>query len=359
MNPLTRARTGLTSARRRWPLLDHLIRMYGRYQSDGGDRLAAAVTFYWFLSLFPILLLAISLLGYVYGDRAEARVSDGLTGYLPQQLVDTIGQTLSQAKGRAGVIGLVGLLLSGLGWIDGLREALLAVWHRARDPRNIVLRKLADVVVLLGLFATIGASVVITGATTAATDGVLSLLGLSSTPVATALTQVLAYLLAGAADTAIFLFLFTRLPATTPRVTNVLPAAVFGAIGFEVLKYAGAFYVARTTTKGEATYGTFAVVVGLLLFLNLVSRLILLAAAFAVTAAGDDDVAPSATADEPGAEPAAAGREPAGATRPAGPPDRQVALVRNAARFTAGALGAALVLVVAGGARTLASVVRR
>ena len=91
--------------------------------------------------------------------------------------------------------------------------------------------------------------------------------------------------------------MFTRLPRVKTPLVKVLRTAVFGAVLFEILKFGGAYYVARTTTKGEATYGTFAVVVGLLLFLNLASRLILITAAFAVTAPYDSDVAPSGTAD--------------------------------------------------------------
>jgi membrane protein len=295
---ISTAKSALPRAREKAPFLDHLVRMYGRYQADGGDRLAAAVTFYWFLSLFPILLLAISLLGYVYGDDAPQHVTDALSGYLPNQLVTTIGDTLVNAKGKAGVIGLVGLLLSGLGWVDGLREAIRSIWHQNIKAGNLITRKLVDIVVLIGLFATIAASVVITGATTAATGYVIDLLNLSDTTVATVFTQVLAYVLSGIADTALFLYMFTRLPRISQPITKVLRAAVFGAIGFEVIKFAGAFYVARTTSKGQATYGAFAVVVGLLLFLNLVSRWILITAAFAVTKPYDSDALPSGTANK-------------------------------------------------------------
>jgi len=294
---ISKVKSGFASTREKRPFLDHVIRMYGRYQADGGDRLAAAVTFYWFLSLFPILLLAISVLGFVYGDDAPQKVSDGLQGYLPQQLVETIGETLADAKGKAGVLGLAGLLLSGLGWIDGLREAIRSIWHQNITAGNFITRKLVDIVVLVGLFATIAVSIVITGATTAATGGVLGILGVDETAGAKVLTQALAYLLSGVADTALFVYMFTRLPRVKTPVVRVLKAAVFGAVGFEILKFIGAFYVARTTSKGEATYGAFAVVVGLLLFLNLISRLILLTAAFAVTAPYDSDVAPSGTAD--------------------------------------------------------------
>jgi membrane protein len=293
---ISTAKAALPRAREKAPFLDHVIRMYGRYQADGGDRLAAAVTFYWFLSLFPILLLAISLLGYVYGDTAPQHVTNALRGYLPDQLVKTIGTTLVDAKGKAGAIGLVGLLLSGLGWVDGLREAIRSIWHQNLQAGNIVMRKLLDIVILIGLFATIAASVVVTGATTAATGYVIHLLGWSNSTGARVFTQVLAYLLSGIADTVLFAFMFTRLPRVSQPITKVLRSAVFGALGFEVIKFAGAFYVARTTSKGEATYGAFAVVVGLLLFLNLISRWILLTAAFAVTKPYNSDVLPSGTA---------------------------------------------------------------
>ena len=194
---ISAAKNALPRVRAKRPFLDHLIRMYGRYQADAGDRLAAAVTFYWFLSLFPILLLAIAVLGYVYGNSAPQHVTNALSGYLPGNLVKTIGDTLVSAKGKAGVIGIIGLLLSGLGWVDGLREAIRSIWHQNVKAGNIITRKLVDIVVLAGLFVTIGASIVITGATTAATGYVIDLLGLSSTTAAKLFTQLLAYVLSG------------------------------------------------------------------------------------------------------------------------------------------------------------------
>ena len=285
-------------ARENRPFLDHLVRTVQRYQADTGDRLAASVTYFWFLSLFPILLLAISLLGYVYGDEANARVQDALGGVLPPQLVETLGTTLEQAKGPAGVLGVAGTLYSGLAWIDALREAIRTVWHQNVLAGNIVVRKLVDVVVLVGLFATIAASVLTTGLVTGFSTTVLGALGIDDSLPARVFTRVLGYALALVADTALFLYLFARLSRVQNPVRRLLKGAVFGAVGFELLKVLGGIYVARTTSKGEATYGTFAVVVGLLLFLNLVSRLLLLAAAFVVTAPYDSDVAPSGTASK-------------------------------------------------------------
>lgn len=297
MPVLSSVKSALPRAREKRPFLDHLVRAVQRYLADAGDRLAAAVTFYWFLSLFPILLLAVAALGFVYGDEAPLRVQDALGSVLPATATKTIGDVLVEAKGPAGVVGLVGLLFSGLGWIDALREAIRSMWHQNVTAGNLVVRKLVDVVVLVGLFATIAASIVVTGAATAATDYVLELVGVSETTASKFFVSVLTYVLAGVADTALFVYLFTRLPRVVTPIRRVLKGALLGAVGFAVLKFLGGFYIARTTSKGEATYGAFAVVVGLLLFLNVVSRFLLLTAAFVVTAPYDSDVAPSGTAD--------------------------------------------------------------
>jgi len=287
----------LERVRRKRPFLDHLVRMFQRYQADSGDRLASAVTFYWFLSLFPILLIAVYFTRLALGDDAGRQVTSGLGPYLGKPTAGAIADVVQSNAGKAGLIGLFGTLLSGLGWIDALREAIRTVWHQNIKAGNIITRKLIDTVALVGLFAVIAASVVVSGAATAATQQVLSFLGMSQSAGAKVVTFVLSYALGALIDVGIFLYLFVRLARVPTPVRRVLKGAVFGAVGFEVLKFAGAFYIGRTTSKGEATYGSFAVVVGLLLFLNLVSRLVLYTAAFTVTAPYDDDVAPSGTAD--------------------------------------------------------------
>lgn len=295
-NPAAPFLRAFAALRRRRPFVDHLVRTVQRYQADTGDQLAAAVTYYWFLSLFPVVLLAVALLGHVYGDSASEKVSAALSGVLPAQVAGTLGDTVQKAAGPAGVLGVLGLLYSGLGWIDGLRQAIRTVWHQNVNAGNIVTSKLWDAVALVGLFVTIAASVVVTGFVTGFSDTLLRWLGQDPTStLATLLTRLLGYGLALLADVALFVYLFVRLARVRSPLRNLVQGAVFGAVGFEVLKVLGGIYVARTTTRGAATYGTFAVVVGVLLFLNLVSRLLLYASAFVVTGPYDSDVAPSGT----------------------------------------------------------------
>jgi membrane protein len=294
---MNRLKASFATLRRKRPLVDHLVQMFGRYQADTGDRLAAAVTFYWFLSLFPILLMAVYITSLALGADAGKQVTDGLQPYLGQATAGAVGKVVQNSAGKAGLIGLAGTLLSGLGWIQALREAIRTMWHQNVTAGNIITRKIIDAIALVGLFAVIAGSVVLSGAATATTASVLDFLGLTDTTGATFFTIALSYVLGAVVDVLIFLYLFLRLAKVPTPVRQVLKGAVFGAIGFEVLKAFGALYVGRTTSKGEATYGTFAVVVGLLLFLNLVSRLVLYAAAFVVTAPYDSDVRPSGTAD--------------------------------------------------------------
>jgi membrane protein len=224
-------------------------------------------------------------------------VQDALGDVLPATVVETLGTTLQEAKGPAGVIGLVGLLYSGLGWIDALREALRTMWHQNVLAGNLLVKKVADVLALVGLFATIAASLAVTGAATAATGYALDQVGQGGSGAAVLLTRVLGLALSLVTDTALFLYLFARLSRVGTPWRRLVKGAVFGAVGFELLKVVGAVYVARTTSKGAATYGTFAVVVGLLLFLNLFTRLLLFTAAWTVTAPYDSDIPPSGTAD--------------------------------------------------------------
>src|SRR5512144_2564533 len=284
-----RAGAAAGSVRRRVPALDHLVRAYTRYVADTGDRLAAGVTYFGFLSFFPLVVLAVSVLGFVLADNDAAirEVQRQLEAFAPGLAHQLPIPEIVAARQGLGVLGLAGLLYAGLGWVDALREAIRTVWHHNVKAGNFVVRKLLDVTILAGLGLTLAASVAASGLVTSATTWLLGLVGL--------------------VDVAVFVYLFIRLPRLTIPWRRVVKGAVFAAVGFEVLKYAGAFYVQNTTRN--PVYGTFAVVVGLLIWITPVSRFLLFAAAWTVTAPYDTDVAPSGTAGPREAEKAGVPKE--------------------------------------------------
>ena len=291
-------KAAVATAREKRPFLDHLVRAFGRYQADAGDRQAAAVTFFGFLSFFPILALATSVLSYALGDQAVGTVVREVNSYAPG-LADQLGLeeilTNNTKAGVAGLLGLAGLLYSGLGWVDALREAIRAIWHHNVKAGGFLAKKAKDVVVLVGLGVTIVASVGVSAATGAFTDLALDAIGLERTVVATALAKVVGITLGLATSTALFLFLFWRLPKVQSPFRRVVRGALLAAVLFELLKRVGAIYIERTTEN--PLYGSFAVIVGLLVWINIVSRMLLVCAAWTVTAPYDSDIEPSGTAN--------------------------------------------------------------
>jgi membrane protein len=293
-----RGEAAVVNVRKRAPWLDHLIRAYGRFKDDGGNRLAASVTYFAFLSFFPLVVLAFSITGFIVDayPAAQDSVVTAFNNFLPG-LADKLNvENIGSAKVATGIIGLVGLLWAGLGWVDALREGLRAIWHHDADDVGFVSKKLNDVLVLMGLGLTLLVSVTITGAAAGVTGWVLDHIGLSGNAAAHVLLTVVGIALALAADWLVFLFLLGSLPKVGVPRRALWRGAAFGAVGIEILKVLGAILVGRAT--GNPVYGTFGVMVGLLIWIYLVSRLILFTAAWTVTAPFESDVPPSGSAEE-------------------------------------------------------------
>lgn len=266
---------------------------WARYQADGGDRLAAGVTYFGFLSFFPLVALAFAVLGYVVaGDSALQRdVERSLSSYLPGLIGNGPHQIsvrdVAATKAGAGVVGLVGLLVAGLGWIAALRQSIRIIWHEDPKDAGFLRSKLRDLTALLVIGVGVLSSVAVSAAATAVTDQLLRWVGLSAAGVGAVLTPVLAVLVGIAVDTLVLAYLFTLVPRTPGGWRRVWRGALLGAVALEVLKLIGTFLVARTTSN--PLYGTFAVVVGLLVWINVISRVLMLAACWTVV--GLDDLA--------------------------------------------------------------------
>jgi membrane protein len=287
MKLLDRSRERLRDARARHPALDHAVRAYDRHSEVLGGQIAAAITYFGFLSFFPLLALAFAVVGYVSVVYPGAR--DGITHAVEQTFPSLIGPGSGQinindvvaAKGGAGVVGLLGLLYAGLGWVDALRDGLRRVFGTLDESLPLLRKKLSDLVVLVLLGLALLASVVVSSLATSATAYVLGKVGLADSLAATVLLKVLAVALALLVDTAMFAILFSRLPGANLPWRQVRSGAVLAAVGFEVLKLLGTFLIGRTTHN--PVYATFGVVVGLLVWINFVSKLLVFAAAWTAT----------------------------------------------------------------------------
>lgn len=271
-----------STARRRRPWIDHLGRAYERYQDRRGDRLAAAMTYFGFLSFFPLLALAYSLLGYLVGASATARdkLLEAIDSLLPGLADEVPVEKIAQAKTTAGVIGLVLLLVIGLRWVDALRESLREIWGHDPTGGRYLVNKLWDVGILGFLGLALIMSVTVSALSSAATHEVLEFLRVAVPGMGT-LLRILSIAVAIGFNTLIFLVLFSRLSGTRAAVRQLLSGALFGAVGFEVLKLAATLLIAGTTHN--PVYASVTVVAGLLVWIDIASRFTLFAAAWTAT----------------------------------------------------------------------------
>jgi membrane protein len=296
------AKGRVAGLRARLPAVDRAVRAYGRYDESRGNQLAAAMTFYGFLSFFPLLALAFALLGYAveWAPDVRAEVTALIRDTLPGLVGDDEGQInvqrIADARAGAGILGLLGLLWTGTGWVDAVRESLRVVFGTGKPGMRLPVRKAWDVAVLAALGTAVLASLALSGVTTALAGAALAVVGLDGSAVAGVVLQVLSLLVVLAADVCVFTILFVRLPGHRPPWRQVVSGAVVGAVGFEILKIAGTFLVARATSN--PVYAGVAVSVGLLVWTNLASRLVVFAASWAAT-----QPVPAAAPDERAEEP--------------------------------------------------------
>jgi membrane protein len=285
-SPVARAKETLARARERWPLVDHAVRTQQHYGKVNGSGLAGSVTYYAFLSFFPILALAFFVVGYIsklYPDARDNLVS-AVGTLLPHILGNGDGEirlsSVQSAAGTAGLFGAIGLLYSGLGWLSGMRSALETAFDMPRSEQpSFVIGKLRDLASLGTIGLTLLASVAVTGIVTGSSTWVLDLVGLGHD--LAWIVRVLGSLVGLAANTLLFYTLF-RLLARPPTPRRALwQGAVLGAIGFELLKLASTLLLA--STRGKPAFQALGIALILVIWINYFSRVVMYAASWAHT----------------------------------------------------------------------------
>jgi membrane protein len=283
---IVRAKELLTRLRRRFEWLDHVIRAYQHYSTVKGNRLAAAVTYFGFLSLFPLLALAFAAFGIVLENNPDVEeqvfdaISDALPGFVGGEGAPINPDTLQDAATAAGIIGAVTLLFTGTGLVDAIREALHVVWNRGDVKFKFVLRKIADVLLLVVLGVIIVASVAVSSATTSFATVLLDALRLEGSSIARVLFAALTIAVALLLDAVVILVLFLRLSGASPPLGDAVKGALLGAVGVELVK------LLATSLLGamrNPVYATIALVIGLLLWIDIVARLLIFAGSWTVT----------------------------------------------------------------------------
>ncbi|WP_225731256.1 MULTISPECIES: inner membrane protein YhjD [unclassified Nocardia] len=271
------------------PWLDHLVRAGGRYQRQRGDYYAAGITYFTVLSLFPLLMVGFSIAGFVLSHNPDLlrqmqhKVIDNIPGSLGGQLNDLINQAVA-SRTSVGVIGLLGGVYAGLGWMANLRAALTEQWEQKTPERNWFLGKLSDLGALIGLGLALTLSLGLS-AVASSTLGARLLIsaGLSHAPGARLLLVLLSTLLALLSSWAVFAWIIARLPREPVTLASAAKAALIAAVIFEIFKQIASFYLQIVLrSPAGAAFGS---IIGLMVFSYITYRIILFATAWAATAA--------------------------------------------------------------------------
>jgi membrane protein len=240
-----------------------------KFREDSASSLAALIAYYAFFSLFPLLLVFVSVLGFVL-QRDPSLREDVLHTALAQ--IPVVGAQIRDqlhplsGSGVALVVGLAGTLWAGLAVTVAVSHAFATIWDvpRVEQPSGLTarVRGVALLVVLAAAF--IGSS----AAAGLAAGGGIDPAGERAAAVAISL----------AADTGFFLALFALLTPRPWRIRDLLPGVVVAGLGWLALQSLGGWYVDHTVAGASSTYGTFALVIGLLSWLWVGSQVLLVAA---------------------------------------------------------------------------------
>ncbi|GEL26921.1 inner membrane protein YhjD [Pseudonocardia sulfidoxydans NBRC 16205] len=282
--------------REKYPWLDHVVRAGARYTDRHGDHYAAAITYFSVLALVPLLMIAFAAAGFALRaqpellDQLRVGITTAVPGALGETLNDIIQKSIDQA-GAVGVLGLIGALYSGIGWMSNLREALSEQWAQPPEAPNVVKKLLFDLLALLGLGLALVVSFAVTAVGTGLGRFLLDLVGLGDQRWALFLLGVAGVVLGLVANWLVFLWVIARLPRQPVAIGSALRAAVLGAVGFEVLKQIMTIYL-RTVTNSPAG-AAFGSIIGLLIFVFFISRFILFVTAWAATSKENEQEEPA------------------------------------------------------------------
>jgi membrane protein len=257
--------------RHRW--LGVPIAVVYKFTDDQGGYLAALITYYGFLSLFPLLLVFSTVLGFALpGNQAlqQQLVHSALAQFpiIGDQLTDNAHPLRGSGAGL--VIGILVALYGGLGVAVAIQNALNQVWgvpmNRRPDPVRARLRSL----LLLLLFGVgVLVTTVLSGLAAGAGD-VGAHLGVG--------LRVAAVAISVAANCVLVLLAFRALTSRRVSVRQVLPGAILAALAFQVLLTTGAFFVRTGLLGSSQVYGLFGIVLGLMAWIYLESVIVVLAA---------------------------------------------------------------------------------
>jgi YihY family inner membrane protein len=252
--------------RKRW--LAFPFAVLKKFGDDQAGNLAALIAYYGFFSMFPLLLTFVSVLGLLL--RGHQGLQDSIVHSALRDfpvIGDQIRRNIHSISGNgvALAVGIVGTLWAGMGVTQAAQNAMNKIWDVPRKDRpNFSKSRLRGLLMLaiLGTL-TVGATFVSGLSTSGGPAAVMAVLGIAGSLLL---------------NLALFIVAYRVLTVRALRWSDVFPGAATAAVIWTAMQALGGYYVTHQLKNASNVYGTFALVIGLLVWLYLGAQITLLAA---------------------------------------------------------------------------------
>lgn len=271
MNPAERAARRADCVQQQHPLVAFPFAVVKKFGDDQAGGLAALIAYYGFFSMFPLLLVFVSLLGLLLPGHPALQQQIEHTALARFPVIGTeIGQ-------RAGVheltgswlsvaVGTAGAVWAGLGVAQAAQKAMNVVWDIPRTEwPNFIFRRLRAAMMLAIL------GIIFVGSTF--TSGFSS-----SGAVPSVLLAVAGWALSLVLNIVLFSLAYQVLTARDLQWRHVVPGAAVAALAWTVLQVLGGYYITHEVRSATNVYGAFALVIGTLIWIALGAQVTLFGA---------------------------------------------------------------------------------
>ena len=269
MNPVEQVARRIDRAQQRHRPSAFTVGVIRKFGDDRGGSLSALLAFYGFLSLFPLLLVMVTILGFFHPAEHSLLQRTESAAFSQFPIVGTkLSQNIHALHGRSTlglVVGIAGVLWGSQGALQTAQYAQAEVWHvpgEARPNFWARLGRTAAMTALLGVFLL--ASTVVAGVVTIGHHGLAAVAG--------------AFIVSLALNVCLFAVAFRVLTPRQIDRRDLIPGSVVGGVGWTLLQYLGGLLIEHSLRNTGKEYGTFALVLGLIGFLYLAAEITVYAA---------------------------------------------------------------------------------
>jgi len=283
--------TAITRSRRRSKVFDHIWTARERYSEVLGGRLAAAIAYYGFFAVFALALIAYAIVGFVLANNTAA--VDTVNRFLQQNIPFLDATQIAAARNAVAIIGLIGLVFTGVAWIESLRSSQRAIWGYEQQPGNLFIRRALDLAIMIGIGLLLALSLWVQASINDAIKPVLLWLSPRDVTVGVqeainATARVIGIVLGLMVNALLAASLLSGVSRLRMPLRRLIPSTLLVAVGLSALSTVGRLYIDFTSRR--PAYQLVGGTVALLLFLYLFNQLLLYGAALAATSTHGDVV---------------------------------------------------------------------